>query len=126
MEQPGTYNADPRPNGCYFLGGGVYDFQAGITEVGGFVSNELRPPDEPNMVAAGQPNITALSADLTGSNQTQISVNPLAGAVPQNSQVAVEGQTFTVSQNAAAGSTLIHITTAALCCPCGRCLNSGI
>lgn len=110
VEQPGTYAADPRPNGCYFLASGVYDFQAGITEVGGFVSNELRPPDEPNMVAAGQPNVTTLSADLTGTNQVQIAVNSLPGAVAQNSQVAVGGQTFSVSQNAAAGATVIQIS----------------
>jgi len=110
VEQPGTYAADPRPNGCYFLAGGVYDLQAGITEVGGFLSNELRPPDEPNMVAAGQPNITTLSSDFTGTNQVQILVNALPGAVAQNSLVSVDGQTFTVSQNAAAGATLIHIS----------------
>jgi len=110
VEEPGTYAADPRPNGCYFLAGGVYDFQAGITENGGFLSNELRPPDEPNMAAATQPNVTTLNGDLTGTNQVQISVYPLPGAVAQNSQVAVGGQTFTVSQNAAAGATLIQIS----------------
>jgi len=110
VEEPGSYAADPRPNGCYFLAGGVYDFQAGITENGGFLSNELRPPDEPNMAAANQPNVTTLNGDLTGTNQVQISVSPLPGAVAQNSQVAVEGQTFTVSQNAAAGATLIQIS----------------
>ncbi len=110
VEEPGSYAADPRPSGCYFLAGGVYDFQAGITENGGFLSNELRPPDEPNMAAANQPNVTTLNGNLTGTNQVQIPVYPLPGAVAQNSQVAVEGQTFTVSQNAAAGATLIHIS----------------
>jgi len=109
VEQPGTYAADPRPSGCYFLGGGVYDFQAGITEVGGFLSNELRPPDEPNMAAAGQPNITTLRADLLTGNQTEILVNPLPGAVAQNSLVSAEGQTFTVSQNVAVGAQVIPI-----------------
>src|SRR6266581_3242366 len=50
VEQPGTYNADPKLTasaGCYFLAGGVYDFNGGFTQNGGFVSNELRPPDEP-------------------------------------------------------------------------------
>jgi Flp pilus assembly protein TadG len=110
VEQPGTYATDPRPSGCYFLAGGVYDFNAGITENGGFLSNELRPPDEPNMAGAGQPDTTTLSADLTGSNQVQILVNALPGAVAVNSLVAVGGQTFTVSQNAAAGATLIQIS----------------
>ncbi len=73
-------------------------------------TNELRPPDEPNMAAANQPNVTTLNGDLTGTNQVQIPVYPLPGAVAQNSQVAVGGQTFTVSQNAAAGATLIHIS----------------
>jgi Flp pilus assembly protein TadG len=109
-EQPGTYTTDPRPNGCYFMAGGVYDFKAGITETGGFLSNELRPPDEPNIAAAGQPNVTTLSADLSGTNQTQIQVNSLPGAVPQNSIVWAGGQSFTVSQNAVAGAILLHIS----------------
>jgi Flp pilus assembly protein TadG len=109
-ERPGTYTTDPKPNGCFFLAGGVYDFKAGITENGGFVSNELRPPDEPNMAGANRPNITTLSADLTGTNQVQILVASLPGAVAQTSIVWVGGQSFSVSQNAAAGATLIHIS----------------
>ncbi|TMG70051.1 MAG: hypothetical protein E6H86_01770, partial [Chloroflexi bacterium] len=68
VEQPGTYAVDPSLTGagCYFLAGGVYDFKAGFTQNGDFVSNELRPPDEPNMAAAGQPNMTTLRSDLTG------------------------------------------------------------
>jgi hypothetical protein len=111
VEQPGTYTSDPRPSGCYFLAGGVYNFKAGITENGGFVSNELRPPDEPNMMTAGVPNFTTLRAALTGTNQQQILVNTLPGAVQQNSQVFLEGQLpFTVSANAAAGATVINIS----------------
>lgn len=46
---PGLYAADPSFNSsrCYFLSGGVYDWQGGYTNAGGFVSNELKPPDEP-------------------------------------------------------------------------------
>ena len=45
----GTYATDPAfsSNRCYFLGGGVYQWQGGYTNSGAFVSNELRPPDEP-------------------------------------------------------------------------------
>ena len=46
---PGIYSSDPGLNnnsGCYFLAAGVYDFQAGLTTNGGFISNELKPPDE--------------------------------------------------------------------------------
>ena len=32
---------------CWFLSGGVYTFQAGVLNSGDFVSNELKPPDEP-------------------------------------------------------------------------------
>jgi hypothetical protein len=50
--QPGTYASDPGPsfvtNRCYFLAGGVYQWQRGYTNNGAFVSNELRPPDEPD------------------------------------------------------------------------------
>jgi hypothetical protein len=45
----GTYAADPEfsAGACYFLAGGVYKWQGGYTNNGGFVSNKLRPPDEP-------------------------------------------------------------------------------
>lgn len=46
---PGLYASDPNfaRNRCYFLTAGVYDWQAGYTNAGGFVSNQLKPPDEP-------------------------------------------------------------------------------
>jgi hypothetical protein len=46
---PGTFAVDPAfPNGtCYFLAGGVYRWQGGYTNNNAFVSNELKPPDEP-------------------------------------------------------------------------------
>jgi Flp pilus assembly protein TadG len=45
----GTYTVDPSfgVGLCYFLGGGVYRWNGGYTNNGAFVSNELRPPDEP-------------------------------------------------------------------------------
>jgi hypothetical protein len=56
----GTYSADPNFSAtrCYFLTGGVYKWQNGYTNGGGFVSNNLKPPDEPstsnNTVLANQ------------------------------------------------------------------------
>ncbi len=46
---PGTYAVDPAfgVGLCYFLAEGVYKWQAGYTNNGSFVSDELRPPDEP-------------------------------------------------------------------------------
>ncbi len=46
---PGVYSVDPLFLGgrCYFLAGGVYDWLAGYTNNSAFVSNELKPPDEP-------------------------------------------------------------------------------
>ena len=47
---PGFYAANPQfgNNGkCYFLAGGIYEWQGGLTVNSGIVSNELRPPDEP-------------------------------------------------------------------------------
>ena len=38
----GTYQ-----NGCWFLPGGVYQFQTQFNDESGITSNELRPPDEP-------------------------------------------------------------------------------
>ena len=48
---PGTYAADPNFVGgdCWFLKGGVYVWQGGYTNNGDFVSNELKPPDEPKI-----------------------------------------------------------------------------
>jgi len=48
---PGTYASDPAfaSGKCYFLAGGVYLWQAGYTNNGAFVSNELKPPDEPRV-----------------------------------------------------------------------------
>jgi hypothetical protein len=47
----GVYAAAPGFNGghCWFLGGGVYDWQAGYTNSTDFVSSELKPPDEPDV-----------------------------------------------------------------------------
>jgi putative Flp pilus-assembly TadE/G-like protein len=46
----GIYAAQPvlSSDQCWFLSGGVYTFQAGAINNGDFVSNELKPPDEPN------------------------------------------------------------------------------
>jgi Flp pilus assembly protein TadG len=48
--QPGLYAAEPFLDGghCWFLSGGVYDFAAGLLNLGDLVSNELKPPDEPS------------------------------------------------------------------------------
>ena len=49
---PGIYAVDPGFGGagsCYFLAGGVYEWQAGLTVNSGVISNQLRPPDEPNL-----------------------------------------------------------------------------
>src|SRR5213593_4163547 len=112
-ECPGTYLADPHLTGgagCYFLEAGVYSFSQGFTQQGGLVSNELRPPDEPNVYANGTPTTTTLSADLTGTRQTQILVNPLPGGLPNGTQLAVGGQTFTLNAPAAAGATSLTIS----------------
>jgi hypothetical protein len=48
---PGVYSSDPAfaPGLCYFFSGGVYKWIAGYTNNGAFVSNELKPPDEPRV-----------------------------------------------------------------------------
>ena len=106
VEQPGTYAADPHLSGsagCYFLAGGVYTFSAGFSLNGGFISNELRPPDEPNL--------TATTSPLTGTI-TSIPVTALTVAVPASSTVIVAGQPFTVtSTGAAAGATSISVNS---------------
>ena len=111
-ELAGTYASDPRLTGgagCYFLAGGVYNFSAGFTQNGGFVSNVLRPPDEPNMVAAGTPNMTTLNGTLSGTI-TRIVVDPVPGAIPTGSIVSVGGQAFTTSNNTPAGDNDITVS----------------
>jgi Flp pilus assembly protein TadG len=46
---PGSYATDPVLNNgqCWFLSAGVYQMTGGVTNDGDFVSNELKPPDEP-------------------------------------------------------------------------------
>jgi Flp pilus assembly protein TadG len=46
---PGVYSVDPLfvAGRCYFLAGGVYKWLLGYTNTSSFVSNELKPPDEP-------------------------------------------------------------------------------
>ncbi len=113
VEQPGTYAADPSLTataGCYFLAGGVYDFKAGFTQNGGFVSNELRPPDEPNIAAAGQPNTTTTTALIPSGSVSSIPVATMSAAVPGSTTVSVGGQTFTVDSGGAnAGATAIKL-----------------
>jgi len=52
---PGTYAANPSFNtgSCWFLSSGVYDWQGGYTNRSDFVSNELKPPDEPDLTDSG-------------------------------------------------------------------------
>ncbi|HET7419635.1 MAG TPA: pilus assembly protein TadG-related protein [Candidatus Dormibacteraeota bacterium] len=47
---PGVYASPPIliGGGCWFFTAGVYDFQSGAVNLGDFVSNELKPPDEPD------------------------------------------------------------------------------
>lgn len=72
---PGTYAVDPAFNAgtCYFLAGGVYKWQGGYTNNNAFVSNELRPPDEPrfgdNTQLAVHQFWNVGTADCAGSTQ---------------------------------------------------------
>jgi Flp pilus assembly protein TadG len=83
---PGTYAVDPAFGGgtCYFLSGGVYKWLGGYTNNNAFVSNELRPPDEPavgdNTTLATHQFWNVGTADCAGSAQvTAVSgSNPLS------------------------------------------------
>jgi hypothetical protein len=119
-ELPGTYSANPRLTGgagCYFLSAGVYDFSAGFTQNGGFISNELRPPDEPELASAGVPNTTVTTAGYN--NQTSLDVAALPGPIPAGSTLNAGGQTLTVSANAGAGDKSISVAAAAVAIPNG-------
>jgi Flp pilus assembly protein TadG len=109
VELPGTYAADPHlpaSAGCYFLAAGTYTFSAGFTDNGGFVSNKLRPPDEPFIVAT--------TATLSGTI-TSIPVQALAVAVPGTTTVTVAGQAFTVTPaGPASGASSIPVQSASV------------
>ena len=109
VRSPGTYNADPKLGGgagCYFLAGGIYNWQAGMTINGGLVSNELRAPDEPGLVAT--------TSAVTGT-VASIPVTALSVAVAGGTNVIVAGQAFTVtSAGAAAAATSIPVNSQAV------------
>jgi Tfp pilus assembly protein PilV len=80
----GLYAADPSfsTSRCYFLSGGVYDWQSGYTNAGGFVSNELKPPDEPvanNNTALGHQMWDTGGVNCAGS--FQVRATPSGGAI---------------------------------------------
>ena len=86
---PGIYSAPPIlvGGGCWFLSGGVYDFQWGAVNLGDFVSNELKPPDEPdasnNTVRATTQFWNTNGVRCAGA--AQASVVPGPGSVPTGS-----------------------------------------
>jgi hypothetical protein len=103
------------------MGGGVYDFDQGFTQNAGFVSNELRPPDEANMSAAGVANVTTTTAAYN--NQTALSVTALPGPIPSGSSLYLggPGQTYTLttSKDAKAADTSISVSKVAQSIPSG-------
>ncbi|HEV2968194.1 MAG TPA: pilus assembly protein TadG-related protein [Candidatus Dormibacteraeota bacterium] len=83
----GVYTAAPSFGGgdCWFLSGGVYDWQAGYANSGDFVSNELKPPDEPdpadNTELAGTQFWNTNGVNCAGS--VQLNVNDGPNGIPQ-------------------------------------------
>ena len=65
---------------CWFLSGGVYEFLAGVVNNGDLVSNELKPPDEPdasnNTVRSATQFWDADGARCSGSVQVSIVGGP--------------------------------------------------
>jgi Flp pilus assembly protein TadG len=60
---PGIYSGNPTFGSssatCYFLAPGAYEWQAGLTVARGIVSNELKPPDEPDLTDATDKTVSA-------------------------------------------------------------------
>ncbi len=98
---PGTYPADPMfiSGRCYFLAGGVYMWQGGYTNSGSFVSNELRPPDEPlysnNMMLDGHQFWNTDSVRCAGSTQLTVVTGPRGIAPGQWAFVVTSTRTAT-------------------------------
>jgi Flp pilus assembly protein TadG len=95
VRSPGAYNGSVNLTSndlCWFMAGGAYDFVGGFKNSGGFVSNELRPPDEPvynnNTVRATDQfwdtNLSGYGLG-TGSNKAQCSGEFLPYAVSDTS-----------------------------------------
>jgi hypothetical protein len=89
---PGLYTGDPsfNTNRCYFLSAGVYDWQGGYTNAGGFVSNELKPPDEPvsgNNTAQGHQMWNTGAVQCAGSFQLS---SPPGTAIYREGSWAIE------------------------------------
>jgi Flp pilus assembly protein TadG len=85
--QPGIYTAPVSIGGrhCWFLSGGVYEFLGGTVNNGDFVSNELKPPDEPNP-SNNTLRSTAQFWDSDGvscSGQAEVATNAGPRGVPQ-------------------------------------------
>ena len=86
---PGIYSTDPHLTnnaGCYFMAAGVYDWQNGFTANGGFISNELKPPDEPVYTD----NTQRASSQFWDSNSSCAgSFSLVAAAAPPGHNIAV-------------------------------------
>ena len=110
VELPGLYASNPNltGSGCYFLSGGVYDWQGGFKLNGGFVSNELRPPDEPSVVS-----LTTTTSALSG-NVSTVPINALSEPLAAGSVIRVGPQAFTTAGAAAVGATTIAVSSQAI------------
>ncbi len=93
---PGTYSADPNfsTSVCYFLSAGVYKWQNGYTNAGGFVSNDLKPPDEPSTS-----NNQALANQMWNTGAVNCAGSYLPGTVTNTN--AVRAGTWAVEVTAA-------------------------
>ena len=109
----GVYAADPSfsTSRCYFLRGGVYDWQHGYTNAGGFVSNELKPPDEPltnNNTQLGHQMWNTGGANCAGAFQ----VGATGGAGIQEGTWGVE---MTSAQTVSGGSLFNRESAPSMC-----------
>lgn len=92
----GIYTALPilSSGRCWFLSGGVYDFTAGLLNLGDLVSNELKPPDEPNLL-----------------NPTQRSANQFWNTDGVNCSGSVQLQKVTAARDVPFGMWSIVVTS---------------
>lgn len=105
---PGTYSTNPQVtgSGCFFLAPGVYDWAQGFKFNGGFITNELRPPDEQSH--------TTTTAAIPNGTVTSIPVQALTSGTAAGQVIVVGGQTFQVSSSVSAGATSIPVNSASL------------
>jgi Flp pilus assembly protein TadG len=114
----GTYAFMPVLTGghCWFLSGGVFTFPAGVVNSGDFVSNELKPPDEPDASS----NTTRSASQFWNTNGVQCAGSTDISIVGGPRGIPVGNWAFlltSVRTDTYAGVTYVRESAPSMCYP---------